>query len=286
MRSTAFARYLELRKTSTDNVEDLAEMLRLSCEQGYAAADSELLESCRRLQNHYSSSTAVTCLYAWPFLTIAHLGDSRAVLIVRDEAPDRPYPSASDPLAGRRHLDPPFSADGVRGVLLTEDHKPDQPEERARIELAGGSVQRLHHHANRPFIRGGDFVRRKAAGERVMQLQYSRAFGGKDLKPFGLSACPDVFHVRISTEGPFGHLGVVLASDGVWDVCTANDAAAVVVRAARAQWDPARALVAWAARERERLAAGADNITAVVALFEDPARRRERRRGADAPSAP
>jgi hypothetical protein len=60
--------------------------------------------------------------------------------------------------------------------------------------------QLLHHHNNKPFIRGGDFDRRKATGERVMQLQYSRAFGGKDLKPFGLSADPSVRQVALTQD--------------------------------------------------------------------------------------
>ena len=33
-----------------------------------------------------------------------------------------------------------------------------------------------------------------------MQLQYSRAFGGKDLKPFGLSADPSVRQVALTQD--------------------------------------------------------------------------------------
>jgi hypothetical protein len=42
-----------------------------------------------------------------------------------------------------------------------------------------GSVEYLHNHQNKPFIRGGDFQQRKVLGESPMQLQYSRAFGGR-----------------------------------------------------------------------------------------------------------
>lgn len=60
---------------------------------------------------------------------------------------------------------------------MTVDHKPDLPGEHRRIMSCGGSVEYLHNHDNKPFIRGGDFGERKANGETPMQLQYSRAFG-------------------------------------------------------------------------------------------------------------
>jgi hypothetical protein len=60
---------------------------------------------------------------------------------------------------------------------LTTDHKPDMAEERRRIEKSGGSLAYLH--GGKPFIRGGDFAERQLKGDRPMQLNYSRAFGGK-----------------------------------------------------------------------------------------------------------
>ena len=50
-------------------------------------------------------------------------------------------------------------------------------EERRRIEKSGGSLAYLH--GGKPFIRGGDFAERQLKGDRPMQLNYSRAFGGK-----------------------------------------------------------------------------------------------------------
>lgn len=87
------------------------------------------------------------------------------------------------------------------GEFLTMDHKPNMPSEQDRIlvsrnsredllglvgpnflrsssvQRSGGSVEYLHNHNNKPFIRGGDFTVRKSKGEQPMQLQYSRAFG-------------------------------------------------------------------------------------------------------------
>lgn len=121
----------------------------------------------------YSACTSVTCVIAGPLLTCAHLGDSKIVL-------------------GREENGT------VCGKNLTRDHKPDQPEERKRIESCGGSLAYLH--GGKPFIRGGDFTERQAKGDRPMQLNYSRAFGGKDLKMFGLLAVPDILQLKLGPE--------------------------------------------------------------------------------------
>lgn len=139
--------------------------------QGYRATDSALIRLCAAEGIHYSSCTSVTALLTRDLLTTAHLGDSKIVI--------------GKEVSG-----------GVQGKYLTQDHKPDMPDERRRIESSGGSLTYLH--GGKPFIRGGDFLARQAKGERPMQLNYSRAFGGKDLKMFGLSAVPDVLHVPLT----------------------------------------------------------------------------------------
>ena len=151
--------------------------------------------------------------------------------------------------------------------FLTVDHKPDQPNERARIEASGGSVEYLHNSFNKPFIRGGDFTRRKALGEKPMQLQYSRAFGGKDLKPYGLSNAADVKQVVLGPE----HKVLILASDGLWDVCGDQTAVAVAMEAAWQGRDAAQALVAYALSEQDRRGGTADNVTVACVFFaEEP----------------
>lgn len=139
----------------------------------YRNADDELVQLCAQNQKDYASSTSITAILAGGYLAVGHLGDSRIAL-------------------GRE------TAEGLRAEFLTNDHKPDQPLEKQRILSSGGSVEYLHNHNNKPFIRGGDFTVRKLRGEQPMQLQYSRAFGGKDLKKFGLqsSRCPNTTDVH------------------------------------------------------------------------------------------
>lgn len=115
---------------------------------------------------------------------------------------------------------------------------------------AGGCLTYLH--GGKPFIRGGDFTQRQALGERPMQLNYSRAFGGKDLKQcavpraplpaipstahprlrrapcsYGLTVEPDVTSMLVQPK----HRMLLLASDGVWDVLSPEEAADCAVTA-------------------------------------------------------
>uniref|UniRef100_A0A0G4I7H7 PPM-type phosphatase domain-containing protein n=1 Tax=Chromera velia CCMP2878 TaxID=1169474 RepID=A0A0G4I7H7_9ALVE len=223
--------------------EALVQALAQAMREMYLNSDRELVEMCKKEAKHYASSTSVTVMCAFGYLVIGHLGDSRAAL------------------GFERH-------GTLAGEFLTVDHKPDAPEERRRIVTSGGSVEYLHNHNNKPFIRGGDFTMRKQAGEQPMQLQYSRAFGGKDLKMFGLSCEPDVSIVQASDN----HKVLILASDGLWDVYDALTAVSIAWRAMETGDSPAEALVRSAVDFQKSRQANADNITAIVAFFRHGAR--------------
>eukprot|EP01068_Selenidium_serpulae_P016497 Selendium_serpulae@DN6304_c1_g1_i5.p1 len=199
-------------------------------------ADLELVDMCAQNHHHYAAATSATCLLAGNYCVVGHLGDSRVALGYVDDA-------------------------GVlKSKFLTTDHKPDQPHERQRIIASGGSVEYLVNHNRKPFIRGGDFTIRKSRGEQPMQLQYSRAFGGKDLKMFGLSREPDVniYHLNPSSKC------IIVASDGLWDVRSSDDAVRMAVDACRKGRDPAELLVDTTVKEMQLRRQAADNITAIV----------------------
>ncbi|KAA0161517.1 hypothetical protein FNF31_03800 [Cafeteria roenbergensis] len=149
----------------------------------------------------------------------------------------------------------------LMGKVLSIAH-PDKPAELRRIEAAGGSLTYLH--GGKPFIRGGDFTARQARGDRPMQLNYSRAFGGKDLKPYGLSCQPSISHVDVTASEKM----VILASDGLWDVISADSAvgAAQAAASSGAASDPAEHLVDSALAAHDA-AGSVDNVTVVVAFF-------------------
>jgi serine/threonine protein phosphatase PrpC len=159
------------------------------------------------------------------FAITANLGDSRAVLC----------------RAGR-------------AVDLTEDHKPDLPAEKARIEALGGRVA-WHGLWSDPSDAGADAAdsapataassatawaaaaaaRPRSLAERVPlagtgvwrvngNLAVSRALGDAAAKPW-VSGVPEVkAHALDAAEDEF----IVVASDGLWDVMSSDEAVAFV----------------------------------------------------------
>jgi protein phosphatase len=95
-----------------------------------------------------------------------------------------------------------------------------------------------------------------------MQLNYSRAFGGKDLKPFGLLATPDITQVQLTKADRV----LVLASDGLWDVSTADVAVRRAWESFRLGRDPALDLTDWALAQHD-MRGTIDNVTVTVVIF-------------------
>merc|ERR1719182_857884 len=94
-------------------------------------------------------------------------------------------------------------------LALSSDHKPNRPDERARVQAAGGQV-----------IYAGCW---RVQGD----LAVSRAFGDAHLKAYGVSATPELSAITLTPRDAF----LVLASDGLWDVCDEQQCAASVLRA-------------------------------------------------------
>mmetsp|Transcript_40648 Transcript_40648/g.115007 ORF Transcript_40648/g.115007 Transcript_40648/m.115007 type:complete len:222 (-) Transcript_40648:344-1009(-) len=211
----------------------------------YRSVVESLLQRCAKSAQHYATCTSVTALVVGDLLVVGHLGDSRIVLGKGGVTTD------------------------LVGEQLTIDHKPDSEAERARIEQCGGCVERLQKHSNKAFIRGGDFLMRKALGEHPMQLQYSRAFGAKDLKIFGLSNIPDIKIIRMGRDSAYRHTRfLILASDGLWDVLSAQAAVEIAQAACEKGLSPSEELVKAVLTEQSNRKARADNITAVVVQFD------------------
>ncbi|XP_020597923.1 probable protein phosphatase 2C 59, partial [Phalaenopsis equestris] len=123
-------------------------------------------------------------------------------------------------------------------IAVSRDHKPDQTDERQRIEDAGGFV-----------IWAGTW---RVGGV----LAVSRAFGDRLLKQY-VVADPEIQEEVVDGSLEF----LILASDGLWDVVSNEDAVAMV----KPIEDPEQA--AKNLLQEASLRGSADNITCVVVRF-------------------
>eukprot|EP00882_Tetradesmus_deserticola_P005575 GHRQ01005870.1.p2 GENE.GHRQ01005870.1~~GHRQ01005870.1.p2 ORF type:complete len:124 (+),score=44.00 GHRQ01005870.1:1198-1569(+) len=121
---------------------------------------------------------------------------------------------------------------------MSIDHKPNSREERTRIEDAGGVV-----------VWAGTW---RVGGV----LAVSRAFGDRPLKRYVIPT-PDIKDEQLTSEDDC----LILASDGLWDVVSNQDAVAIVKDIAEAD-KAARRLVDEAYQRGSN-----DNISCVVLKF-------------------
>ncbi|XP_009597152.1 probable protein phosphatase 2C 34 [Nicotiana tomentosiformis] len=183
----------------------------------------------------YSGTTALTLVRQGDLLVVANVGDSRAVLATTDD-------------------------DGRLGpVQLTVDLKPNLPRESERIMQSRGRVLSCDDEPgvyrvwmpNRGTIEGPG-------------LAISRAFGDYYLKDFGLISEPELTSRSITQRDQFA----ILATDGVWDVLS-NQEAVEIVSSTPEREDAAKRLVesAICAWKRKRRGIPMDDISAICLFF-------------------
>uniref|UniRef100_A0A7N2QYK7 protein-serine/threonine phosphatase n=1 Tax=Quercus lobata TaxID=97700 RepID=A0A7N2QYK7_QUELO len=233
----------------------------------YNHTDSEFLKS-ENSQNRDAGSTASTAILVGDRLLVANVGDSRAVICrggnVRGFGPDkvcwkparnrgfevRGYYSSFCPpnlvsfpwkMIWQSKVPPRvafFSWSASLAIAVSRDHKPDQTDERQRIEDAGGFV-----------MWAGTW---RVGGV----LAVSRAFGDRLLKQY-VVADPEIQEEKIDNSLEF----LILASDGLWDVVTNEEAVAMV----QPIDEPEQAAKKLMHEAYQR--GSADNITIVVVRF-------------------
>lgn len=139
-------------------------------------------------------STAVIALIQDGMLTVANLGDSRAVL-----------------------------CSGGKAVRITTDHKPTEPSERGRIKKITDKLAKDEKDDELcGVLLSGRLETLKLP--RGSSLALSRAFGDRYYEPC-ISHEPDVFERKLTPNDQF----FILACDGLWDVMKDGDAVQFVV---------------------------------------------------------
>jgi len=196
-----------------------------------ASVDQEL-EQLRKIDSFYSGTTALTIVRQGELIIVANVGDSRAVLGTTCD-------------------------DGsIVPVQLTVDFKPNLPQEAERIVQCKGRVFCLE---DEPGVHRVWLPDEDSPG-----LAMSRAFGDYCIKDFGLISMPEVTQRQITTRDQF----VVLASDGVWDVVS-NQEAVQIVSTTEDRAKAAKKLVECAVKawKRKRRGIAVDDISAICLFF-------------------
>ncbi|KAG8047695.1 hypothetical protein GUJ93_ZPchr0008g11380 [Zizania palustris] len=220
---------------SVDDSEKLPDMflpLKQSYFKAFKLMDKEL-KLHPTIDCFCSGSTAVTLVKQGWDLVVGNLGDSRAILGTRD------------------------AANNLTAVQLTVDLKPNLPREAARIQQCRGRVFALQDEPEvaRVWLPNSD-----SPG-----LAMARAFGDFCLKDYGLISVPEISYRRLTEKDEF----IILATDGVWDVLSNNEAVDIIA-SAPSRATAARALVDCAVRYwRLKFPTSKIDDCAVVCLFLD-----------------
>ncbi|XP_042054134.1 probable protein phosphatase 2C 34 isoform X1 [Salvia splendens] len=196
-------------------------------------AVDQALEHHRKIDAFNSGTTALTIVrQQGENIFLANVGDSRAVLGTPSDNGD------------------------MVAVQLTMDFKPNLPQEAERITQCNGRVYSLD---DEPGVHRVWLPQEDSPG-----LAMSRAFGDYCVKDFGLISVPQVIHRHITSKDQF----VVLATDGVWDVVS-NEEAVQIVWECPERGKAAKRLVERAADgwRKKRRGIAMDDISAIVLFF-------------------
>ncbi|KAJ0244442.1 protein phosphatase 2C 34 [Hirschfeldia incana] len=196
-----------------------------------ADVDQEL-QHHRKIDTFNSGTTALTVVRQGEVIYVANVGDSRAVLATVSEE------------------------GSLTAVQLTVDFKPNIPQEEERIIGCNGRVFCLE---DEPGVHRVWQPEEESPG-----LAMSRAFGDYCIKAYGLVSVPEVTQRHINTRDQF----VILATDGVWDVIS-NEEAVDIVSSTAERPKAANRLVEQAVRawNKKRRGIAMDDISAVCLFF-------------------
>ena len=199
-----------------------------------------------------SGSTAVVAVCLQTKIHVATVGDSRCVLGQHATGGN------SDGGGGESGYAGAGSASGLVASILSPLHAPDEPGEHERIVAAGGYVEPAG--ADRMLSPARSFF----ANGTAPGLSTSRSFGEQRARRIGITAEPEITtHARTEADGL-----LIVASDGVWNVLSPQEAVDIV-SAARHATRGALALLQHAeARWAEKAIGYRDDMTVVVAVLD------------------
>jgi serine/threonine protein phosphatase PrpC len=157
-----------------------------------------------------AGSTGCVAIISGDHVTVANVGDSRAVLV---------RTAAADAGAGAGGTDGGPTLLRLVPAPLTIDHKPTMASETRRILLAGGRVHAIKYDDG---VEGP--MRVWCRDEDVPGLAMSRSLCDTVGKRAGIVSTPDIFTYSLADTDAF----LIVASDGLWEFMGAREIADIV----------------------------------------------------------
>ncbi|TYG78471.1 hypothetical protein ES288_D02G061500v1 [Gossypium darwinii] len=208
----------------------------------FLATNSELRDS--EIDDALSGTTAITVLVVGDTLYVANVGDSRAVIAVKD-------------------------GDRILAEDLSVDQTPFRKDEYDRVKLFGARVLSVDQveglkdpdiqHWGDEESHGGDPPRLWVPNGMYPGTAFTRSVGDSTAEKIGVIAVPEISIVRFTPS----HLFFVVASDGVFEFLSSQ----TVVNMAAAYKDPSDACAAIAGDSYKRwleLENRTDDITIII----------------------
>ena len=174
--------------------------LEKAFKETFITVDEELLNE-PTIEPLYAGTTACAALLRDNVLTLSNAGDSRAVLARLKTRVDATTTTTNT----------------WETIPLTVDQNPDHPDERARIESHGGFVS----PPPEPGLSARVWLDASCS---QIGLAMARSIGDHAVKPVGVIAEPVVTSHVLTKDDDF----VILASDGVWEFISSEEAVAIV----------------------------------------------------------
>lgn len=198
----------------------------------------------------YAGTTACVALLQGTNLTLANVGDSRAVMARRSHYTNK----------NKSHQHTIQSASSWQAIPLTEDQNPDLPQEAERIIQAGGFVSA----SPAPGLSARVWLDPDCT---TIGLAMSRSIGDHAVAEIGVIAEPVVTEYVVDDLDDF----MILASDGVWEFLSSAEAVEIVGQNLhRGATKACQALIeAAAAKWHEEEGEYRDDITAIVVRMQE-----------------
>ncbi|KAL9183970.1 hypothetical protein ACHAXT_002056 [Thalassiosira profunda] len=194
-------------QTQQDDVEE--EEIKRFLRETFIKVDRGLLDE-DDIEPMYSGTTACAVLLRDGKLYVSNCGDSRAVLAQRPSKP------ASD---NEDRSPSPVDVEELVSVPLSIDQNPDSPGEEQRILLAGGYVS----PPPEPGLSARVWL---DPSHTQIGLAMARSIGDHAVKGVGVIAEPVVQTHAVGERDEF----LVIATDGVWEFISSEDAVDIVAR--------------------------------------------------------